>query len=68
MEYRCCKEINAAEGEPVFDVVIDTTPWITMHGEYLAMTNAVVLKNVGPLLRRRDGRSYRRGTNQSQNE
>ena len=68
MEYRCCREINAAEGIMVFDGTIDTTPCITMHADYLAMTNAAVLTKVGPLLRRRDGRSYKRGANQSKNE
>ena len=44
------------------------TPCVTMHPDYMAMTNQTVLKNVGPLLKDRNGRAYRRRGNQSENE
>ena len=41
---------------------------ITEHEDYTALTNKTVLSLVGPLLRCRNGRSYRHSANQSENE
>ncbi|KAJ7315275.1 hypothetical protein OS493_038773 [Desmophyllum pertusum] len=66
-EYRCCKETNA-RGKMVFDGSINHIMCITEHKDYAALTNRTVLSLVGPLLRCRNGRSYRRLAGQSENE
>lgn len=52
----------------VFDGTIERIRCITEHEDYAALTNKTVLSLVGPLLRCRNGRSYRRSANQSENE
>lgn len=67
-EYRCCKELGPARRVMVFDGTIERIRCITEHEDYAALTNKTVLSLVGPLLRCRNGRSYRRSANQSENE
>ena len=52
----------------VFDGSIERIKCITEHEDYTALTNKTVLSLVDPLLRCRNGRSYRRYANQSENE
>jgi hypothetical protein len=44
------------------------TACIVEHWDYVPMINAAVLKNVGPLLKTREGTRYKRKTNQSVKE
>eukprot|EP00795_Rhopilema_esculentum_P009985 gene9985-18608_t len=60
LEYRCCFEVNEAQGKLVFDGSIEQISCITQHDDFIAMSNTTVLQNVGPLLRDRQGRKYRR--------
>ena len=41
---------------------------MTQHEDYAAMTNQTVLTQVGPMLKDRNGKGYRRRTGQSENE
>ena len=68
MEYRCCREVGPALHKLVFDGSIEKISCVTLHEEYIAMTHPAVLENVGPLLKDKEGRSYRRRTGQHQNE
>eukprot|EP00794_Sanderia_malayensis_P013079 gene13079-14422_t len=52
----------------VFCGTIDEIPCITLDANFLAMTNTEVLSNVGPMLKRRDGRAYRQRAGQNRNE
>ena len=55
----------------VFDGSIERIRHITEHEDYTVLTNKTVFSLVGPLLRcrnQRNGRSYRRSANQSENE
>ena len=67
-EHRCCREINEAESKMIFDGVTETTPCITQHEDFLAMTYRVLLTQVGPLLKDQNNRSYKQRAGQSQNE
>ena len=67
-EYRCCKELGPVQRIMVFDGSIEHMKCITEHKVYTVLTNKTVLSLVGPLLRCRNGRSYRRSANQSKNE
>ena len=60
LEYRCCSEVNEAQGTLVFDGSIEHISCITEHEDFIAMSNTSVLKNAGPLLKDRQGRKYRR--------
>lgn len=54
-----------------YDGSIERIRCITEHEDYTALTNKTVFSLVGPLLRcrnQRNGRSYRRSANQSENE
>ena len=50
-----------------FEVLEGHTPFVTMHPNYMAMSNQTVLKNVGPLPKDRNGRAYRHCGNQPEN-
>ena len=67
-EYRCCWEILSAHGKHTFDGSIDRIKCVTQHDDYVALTNTTVLKQVAPLLRRRDGKSYRKKKDTTENE
>ena len=60
--------MQEALGKLTFEGLQRWTPCVTMHPDYMAMTNQTVLKNVGPLLEDRNGRAYRRRGNQPENE
>ena len=68
MEFRCCHEVGEAIGKLVFDGTIEKIKCITQHEDYKAHTNESVLLDVAPLLRDKNGRSYRRASGQSRNE
>ena len=60
LEFRCCREVVHSSGKLVFDGSIKRISCITEHEDYAALTNRTVLLQVAPLLRNKDGRSYRR--------
>ena len=60
IKYRCCREVEPALHQLTFDGSIEKITCISLHEEYKAMTHPTVLKNVGPLLKGKDGRSYKR--------
>ncbi|XP_044164306.1 uncharacterized protein LOC122948455 [Acropora millepora] len=68
LEHRCCKEVVQASGKMVFDGSIEYIKCITEHTDYIALSNKAVLLNVAPLLKNKDGRSYRRRGGVSENE
>ena len=61
-EYRCCREVAEAYGKVVFDGLDHEC--VILHPDFAAMTNTTVLKQVGPLLKDRQGRRYRRRAGQ----
>ena len=46
-------------GKLTFDGSIEKIKCVTLHEDYKALTNETVLLQVGPMLRDRQGRSYR---------
>eukprot|EP00794_Sanderia_malayensis_P010408 gene10408-11495_t len=68
LQYRCSREVNEACRKMVFYGTIDEIPCITLDANFLAMTSTEVLSNVGPMLKRRDGRAYRQRAGQNRNE
>lgn len=67
-EYRCCWEIMSAQGKLTFDGSIERIKCVTEHDDFIALTNTTVLKQVAPLLKRRDGKSYRKKKDTTENE
>lgn len=67
-EYRCCREVLPAVGRLIFDGSIERIHCVTDHEEYIPLTHVAVLKQAGPLLKDKNGRSYRRRTGQNINE
>ena len=59
-ECRCCSEVGPAVGKLGFDGSIETISCITKHGGYKAITHEEMLKLTGPMLRDKNGRSYKR--------
>ena len=59
-EFRCCREIGEAMEKLTFDGSIERISCVTLHEDFAALTNETVLVQVGPLLRDKPGRSYRR--------
>lgn len=68
LEFRCCREVVDAVGNMVFDGSIERIKCITEHEDYAALSNRTVLLQVGPLLKLRDGGTYRKRTGGSENE
>lgn len=66
MEFRCCKEVGEAVGKYTFEGFDPVC--ITSHPHYRALTERIVLEQVAPLLKRKDGRSMKRGENMTMNE
>ena len=63
-EYRCCKELSPVLAKLAFEGL--EVKCIREHNEYDPLTHKAVLLNVGPLLRGKDGKKYkRRGKSQS---
>ena len=67
-EYRCCHEVTPAYGKVVFNGQFDEIKCVTLHEDYRAFTNKNVLRNVGPLLRTKDGKPYKKRANVTENE
>jgi len=68
LEFRCCWEVLSAHGKLTFDGSIERIKCVTEHEDYLALTQAAVLKAVAPLLKKRYGSTYKQRTNQTLNE
>ena len=67
LEYRCCREIAQASQKLTFDGSIERVSCITNHDDF-SMTNRSVLLQVGPLLRDKNGRGYRRRDGQTETQ
>eukprot|EP00112_Aurelia_sp_Birch-Aquarium-sp1_P014956 Seg327.5 transcript_id=Seg327.5/GoldUCD/mRNA.D3Y31 product="hypothetical protein" protein_id=Seg327.5/GoldUCD/D3Y31 len=65
-EFCCCREVAEAYGKVVFDGLDHDC--VISHPDFAAMTNTSVLKQVGPLLKDRQGRRYQRRAGQTENE
>ena len=65
-EYRCCREVAEAYGKVVFEGL--DLSCVVQHEDFRALTNKTVLLQVGPLLKDKEGRRYRRKKDQSENE
>ena len=65
---RCCKEVTSTSAKMMFDGSIENISCITQHVDYDAITNRAVLLQVAPLLRNKDGGTYRRWGGVSENE
>ncbi len=65
-EFLCCREVAEAYGQVVFESLQDTC--VVQHDDFMALTNKTNLKMVGPLLKDRDGKKYRKKANQTENE
>ena len=57
-----------ARAKVTFDGSIERLSCVTQHEDYEALTNRTVLLQVAPLLRDKNGRSYRRRTGVTENE
>ena len=55
-EYRCCREVAKVYDKVFFDGL--DHDFVMLHPNFAAMTNTSVLKQVGPLLKDRQGRMY----------
>lgn len=66
MEFRCCKEVGEAIGKYSFEGLGPMC--ITTHPHYRALTERIVLEQVAPLLKRKDGRTMKREENMTMNE
>ena len=67
LEFRCCQEVGEAVTKFSFELGLKLA-CIIDHSHYNAWSERIVLEQVGPLLRRKDGRSMRRGKNTPMNE
>ncbi|XP_065069592.1 uncharacterized protein LOC135694689 [Rhopilema esculentum] len=67
-EYRCCREVHAAYGKVVFDGLSDSLSCITEHKDFKALVNKEVLKIVGPLLKQKNGKPYKKHAGVSENK
>ncbi len=65
-EYRCCREVAEAYGKVVFEGL--DLDCVVQHEDFKALTNKTALLQVGPLLKDKEGRRYRRKKDQSENE
>lgn len=64
-ECRCCSEVGPVQATLSFDGSLERIRCITEHEGYKSLTHEVVLKEVGPLLRDKNGRSYKKRGSQS---
>ena len=67
-EFRCCHEVHAANGKLVFRGITDEVNCITEFEGYKHMVYKDVLLQAGPLLKRRDGKAYKKRARDSENE
>ena len=68
LEFRCCREVANAAAKLSFDGSIEWISSITQHDDYAVLMNRMVLLQVAPLLRDKDGRTYRRQSGVPENE
>lgn len=68
LEYRCCTEVHEAYGKLVFEGVAEEVKCVTNFGDYKAITNKAVLELVGPMLKDKKGKAYKRRAGQTKNE
>ena len=68
LEYRYCMEIVQVRQKLTFDGSLEHLKCITKHGDFSAMMNKTVLLQVGPLLRDKNGKGYRRRDGQTENQ
>lgn len=68
LEHRSCREIAQASQELMFHGSIERVSCITQHDDFSSMTNRSVLLQVGPLLRDKSGRGYRRRDGQTESQ
>ena len=68
LEYRCCKEIVQIRQKLTFKGSIEHLECSIKHGDFSAMTNRTLLLQVGPLLRDKKGKGYRRRDGQTENQ
>ena len=68
LEHRCCREIAQVSQKLMFDGSIERVSCITQHDDFSSMTNRSVLLQVGPLLRDKNGRGYRRRDGQTESQ
>ncbi|XP_063042850.1 uncharacterized protein LOC134437285 [Engraulis encrasicolus] len=62
-EYRCCWEVGPAMAKLTLDGSTEPS-CVTQHQDYKDLTKRVVLEQVGPVLRDKQGRPYRRRAGQ----
>ena len=68
LEHRCCLEVDQVWQELSFDGSFECLKCITKHNDFSPMINRMVLLQVGPLLRDKNGRGYRRCDGQTENQ
>ena len=68
LEYRCCTEVQPVANLLMFDGSIENASCITKHPDFEVLTNKAVLKQVAPLLKGKQGQSYRQLPGRSENE
>ena len=68
LEHRCCREIAEVRQKLIFDGSIARVKCLTKHDDFGPMINRTVLLQVGPLLRDKNGRGYRRRDGQTENQ
>ena len=66
LEYRCCREIEDVSTRLVQEGRQELC--ITRHSDFNHLVNRTVLEQVAPLLKDKNGRSYRRRRNQTEDE
>ena len=68
LEFRCCREVDAACGKLTWDGSIERVSCVTQHEDFEALVNKTVLLQVGPLLKDHNGKIYRRRSGVTENE
>lgn len=68
LEHRCCLEVDPVRQKLSFDGSFERVKCITKHDDFSPMVNRTVLLQVGPLLRDKNGRGYRRRDGQTENQ
>ena len=67
-EFKCWWEVLSAHGKPTFNGSIERIKCVTEDEDFLALPQAVVLKVVAPLLKKRDLGTYKQHANQTSNK
>ena len=66
MEFRCCQEVVEVVKKYTSEGLDPSC--IVSHQHYRPLTEKVVLEQVAPLLKRKDGRTMKRGENMTMNQ